>query len=365
MLKKLLFVILLVSSNIALSLEGMSDNELSESTGEGIGVIVDNLALYSSDYTKDRTDEDFVIRLDLDGDKPGSQQFLISELRLHRADATPGAEASDSGGSFGNVDNPVFLGDLRSVDVFSGKAGHTGGDLSRQRTTTTVMRSEFPGANIKQINRKTSFQKNPGSNFSALEAQFEEALDLVSDKFSLHWRFDDIINKTESFRAQVDLSGFRFYGTQADVFSLNSKGFSITGTTGIKIDQLSISADQANSNPASRITLNDIDIFTTLGTADQPLTIGSVKDSSGNSQLELEIGALPASIGIAPKSNIYIKSLYFGEKNNPELRTGLRTGKADDGTPENYHYAFQPDIGNTIEIIGMSIQYLRITTLDI
>ena len=38
---------------------------------------------------------------------------------------------------------------------------------------------------------------------------------------------------------------------------------------------------------------------------------------------------------------------------------------ADDDTPENYHYAFQPDVGNTIEIRGMAIQHLRITTMDI
>lgn len=362
MLDKLLLVILLVSSNAALSLEGMSDDELSESTGEGIGVVVDNLALYSSDYTKDRTDEDFVLRLDLDGDNPGTQQFLISELRLNKTGTTPGAV--DSGGSFGNVDNPVFLGDLRSVDIYSGDVSRTGGDASRKRTSTTVMRSEFPGANIKQINRKTTFQTNSGSQYAAANAQFEAALDLVSDKFSLHWRFDDIINSKESFRAHVDLSGFRFYGTYSDVFSISNKGFSLAGATGIKIDQLSISADERNANPESRITLNDIDVYTTLGTADQPLTIGSVK-VDGKSQLQLEIGALPASIGVAPKSNIYVKSLYFGDKYNPAMRTGVKDASKAINDPERYHYAFQPDVGNTIEIIGMSVQYLRITTLDI
>ena len=115
----------------------------------------------------------------------------------------------------------------------------------------------------------------------------------------------------------------------------------------------------------SRLTFNGIDIYTTLGTRDQPLTFDNVTDENGNNQLQLEISPLPASVGIAPKSNVYVKSIYFGEKYNPALRTGLRTGMADDGTPENYHYAFQPDVGNTIEIKGIQVQHLRITTMDI
>lgn len=366
MMHRIFLVACCVLSNLSYSLEGMSDDELSESTGEGIGVIVDNLSLHSGDYG---SDDDFVIRLDLDGDNPGTQQFLLSELRLHKTGTLSGSE--NSGGSFGNVNNPVFLGDLQSVDIFTGDAARTSGDISRKKTTTTVMRSEFPGANIRQINRKSSFQKNSPTQYQALDNQFNTALDAVAeDKFSLHWRFDDIIrtinpNAAPNFRAQVDFKGFRFYGTQTDILSLENKGFSLVGSTGIQIDQISISAE-ANSNPESQITLNGIDIFTTLGSVDQPLTIGSAVDSNGKSQLVLEIAPLPASKGIVEtKSNIYIKSLYFGDKHNPEMRTGIKDASKDVNDPERYHYAFQPDVGNTIEITGMAIQYLRVTTLDI
>jgi hypothetical protein len=157
-------------------------------------------------------------------------------------------------------------------------------------------------------------------------------------------------------------------------------GISLAGATGLYIDRLTISSElptaasklaaataneYAETPKASQITLSGIDIYTVLGTEDQPLTLKSVEDSNGKNQLQMEISPLPASIGIAPKSDIYIKSIFFGDKYNPALRTGLRSGMADDETPENYHYAFQPDVGNTIEIRGMAIQHLRITTMDI
>ena len=116
----------------------------------------------------------------------------------------------------------------------------------------------------------------------------------------------------------------------------------------------------------SRLTFNGIDIYTTLGTSDQPLTFDNVTDENGKNQLQMEISPLPASVGVAPKSNVYVKSIYFGEKYNPDLRTGLRSGATQGSTnPEDYHYAFQPDVGNTIEIKGIQVQHLRITTMDI
>jgi hypothetical protein len=101
-----------------------------------------------------------------------------------------------------------------------------------------------------------------------------------------------------------------------------------------------------------------------LGTKDQPLTLKSVQ-VDGKNQLQMEISPLPASIGVAPKIDIYIKSIYFGDKYNEDLRTGVKDSSKALSDPERYHYAFQPEVGNTIEIRGMSIQHLRITTMDI
>ena len=353
------------------ALEAMDDNELSSTTGEGIGVIVDNLSIHSAD----KGDEgEFEIILDL-SETLGQDQLIFSELRIHKTGTVSGT--AESGGNFGTINNPVFLGDLRSVDVFSGDASNP---LDGTVTTTTVMRSEFPGASLRQIDRSTKTQKNNPVSYQAAASRFEADLDKISDKFNLHLRFDDVINSSDhTFRAMLDVEGFRFYGTYSDMFATAGNGISLAGATGLYIDTLTISSElpttasklaaasvnQYVETPKdSQITLSGVDIYSVLGTKDQPLTLKSVA-VDGKNQLQMEIAPLPSAIGVAPKGDIYIKSIYFGEKYNPALRTGLRDGMADDDTPENYHYAFQPDVGNTIEIRGMAIQHLRITTMDI
>lgn len=358
------------------ALEAMDDNELSVTTGEGLGVIVDNLSIHSADKGEAGA---FEITLDLN-EIPGQEQFIFSELRVHKTGTVSGS--ADSGGNFGTIENPVYLGDLRAIDVYTGNA--TDPDDSTTSVTTSL-RAEFPGSSLTQMDRSTKVQENNLAAYNSAAAQFESNLSAVSDKFNAHLRFDDYIasnpiGNQNNFRALIDVEGFRFYGTYTDIFATQGKGISLAGATGLYIDQVTLSTalpttaskqNAVNNNDYvttpidSRLVFNGIDIYTTLGTRDQPLTFDNVTDENGNNQLQLEISPLPASVGIAPKSNVYVKSIYFGEKYNPALRTGLRTGMADDGTPENYHYAFQPDVGNTIEIKGIQVQHLRITTMDI
>jgi hypothetical protein len=358
------------------ALEAMNDNELSTTTGEGLGVIVDNLSIHSADKGEAGA---FEIILDLN-ENPGQEQFIFSELRIHKTGTVSGS--ADSGGNFGTIENPVYIGDLRAIDVYSGNATDPGDSTV---SVTTSLRAEFPGSSLTQVDRSTSVQQNNPAAYAAAAAQFESNLSAVTDKFTAHIRFDDYIaanpvGSQDNFRAMIDIQGLRFYGTYTDIFATQGKGISLAGATGVYIDQIAVSTslptaaskqnaidngDYVTTPIDSRLTFNGIDVFTTLGTRDQPLTFDNVTDENGNNQLQMEISPLPASVGVAPKSNVYVKSIYFGEKYNPELRTGLRDGMADDGTPENYHYAFQPDVGNTIEIKGIQVQHLRITTMDI
>ena len=358
------------------ALEAMDDSELSSTTGEGLGVIVDNLSIHSADKGQPG---DFEIILDLN-ETPGQEQFIFSELRVHKTGTVSGS--ANSGGNFGTIENPVYLGDLRAIDIYTGNATDPNDTAT---SVTTSLRAEFPGSSLTQVDRSTSVQQNNPAAYAAAAAQFESNLSAVTDKFTAHVRFDDFIAAApvanqNNFRAMIDIEGLRFYGTYTDVFATQGKGISLAGATGLYIDQVTVSTslptttsknnaiaagDYVTTPIDSRLTFNGIDVYTTLGTRDQPLTFDNVTDENGNNQLQMEISPLPASVGVAPKSNIYVKSIYFGEKYNPALRTGLRDGMADDGTPENYHYAFQPDVGNTIEIIGMQVQHLRITTMDI
>ena len=358
------------------ALEAMDDDELSTTTGEGLGVIVDNLSIHSADKGQPGG---FEIILDLN-ETPGQEQFIFSELRVHKTGTVSGS--ANSGGNFGTIENPVYLGDLRAIDIYTGNATDPNDTAT---SVTTSLRAEFPGSSLTQVDRSTSVQQNNPAAYAAAAAQFESNLSAVTDKFTAHVRFDDFIAANpmglqDNFRAMIDIEGLRFYGTYTDIFATPGKGISLAGATGLYIDQVTVSTslptttsknnaiadgDYVTTPIDSRLTFNGIDVYTTLGTRNQPLTFDNVTDENGNNQLQMEISPLPASVGVAPKSNVYVKSIYFGEKYNPELRTGLRDGMADDGTPENYHYAFQPDVGNTIEIKGIQVQHLRITTMDI
>lgn len=347
-------------SMTSFALESMDDDELSLTSGEGIGAIVDNLSIHSADKGSGDADE-FTITLNLN--EAATNKFIFSELRIHKTGTVSGSELS--GGNFGTVGNPVRMGDLQPLDVFSGTANDK---ASKETTTVTSMRSEFPGASINQINRNSDFQINNPTGYANSNAAFQTALDGVSDKFDFHLRFDDVIagvnSGNENFRAIIDVEGFRFYGTSSDLFATAGNGISLAGATGVYIDSLVLSSE-VNAVPSSQITFNGIDIYTTLGTKSQPMTLKSVKDDNGNNQLQIEVAPLPAYLGVAPKSNIYVKSIYFGDKNSEDLRTGVKDSSKGVNDPERYHYAFQPDVGNVIEIIGMSIQHLKITTMDL
>lgn len=357
------------------ALEVMDDNELSATTGEGLGVIIDNLSIHSADKGQPG---DFEIILDLN-ETLGQEQLIFSELRIHKTGTVSGA--ADSGGNFGTVSDPVYLGDLREIDVFTGVAADPNDTTV---SAITSLRTEFPGSILTQVDRSAKAQENNPAAFATAAALFESNLSAVTDKFNGHIRFDDFIATNtiqNNFRAMIDIEGLRLYGTYTDIFATEGKGISLASSVGLFVDKISVSTslptaasklaastagDYVTTPSESRLIFNGIDVYTTLGTRDQPLTFDNVTDANGNNQLQMEISPLPASVGIAPKSNIYVKSIYFGEKYNEDLRTGLRAGATPGSTnPADYHYAFQPDVGNTIEIKGMQVQHLRITTMDI
>lgn len=345
--------------SLAIALESMNDSELGLTTGEGIGVIVENLSIYGK---ADSTNDGFELTLDLT--ENGDSQLIFSDFSLYKTGTAAGT--STSGGKFGTVNDSVSVGDLSTVDIYSGNPKNPS---DKTYTPTTVMRANFPGAGIKQLDRSTKNQVE-NSDYTKDLANFNNALYSVTDKFSIDLTIDSIFpslptDSTESpgtFNADLNISGFATYGTYSDIFATTGGGFSMAGATGLYIESVKLSSNaygvtegtgDAASISNSSITFNGIDIYTVLGTADQPLTVNTVLDEEGSSQIILEVGALPASKGYAPKSDITVKSIYFGEQNNPALATSATT------------FAFQPEVGNTIELIGLSIQHLKITTKDL
>lgn len=199
-------------------------------------------------------------------------------------------------------------------------------------------------------------------------------------------------------------------------------GLAIATSMGLRADKLTINADPQGL-ATSALSAEGVDIYLPLGTIDQPLTISTVQfqqqsrgnwktDGNGNrielldptTQLRLEIAPLPQQAIQSERGHIYIQQLSFGNTVDAdgnlivddEVVTGyediyLRNsdGEVVDTIKDVQHVAFVPKTvtyneqvkvyneanpatpipyipnENTLEIKGLEIQRLVITTQDL
>jgi len=348
-----LSLLLFQFSSLTQGLEAIEDAELSGLTGAGIGIVMDDVSFFSE--MPGRSDP-FELRLVLQPDDLSTtsvneeESFVLKELSLHRHDFVPGGTGyENSGGRIGNLDNPMTTGDLVQVSSIL-----TDGSGDPQ-FTYTAMHTEFPGGDL------TS------------ETITDEKLNELADKFDLHVQVNSYLpaqrgaDLAERFDFDVDLKGFQFYGFKNDIWAIPQRGVAIASTVGIVADQLSLGGNP-DGYAAGQLNLNGINIYLANGTPDQPMVIGTT-EVDGKEQLVIEILPITKELAAAygpntPKSNISIKSIDFGDPYDPDLRTALKPG-GDPNNKDDYYYAFQPEIGNVLEIKGLEVQHMKITTLDI
>lgn len=353
-------------SNAAHSLEALEDNELSAHTGAGVGVIIDDLSLFSQYPGSTGTPFELTLQL-TEEDAAVEQKFILSELQLYRSDFDPaaaGADFSTAGGRVGNAQYPISLGDISQVSSLLGSDGLKATGSNAPRFTRSALHTEFPGGDL-----------------SPLTPNLDQRMNEVADKFNLHIRVDSFISSRGAgnerrFDFDVDLEGFQFYGFKSDIWAEPYYGLAMASNIGIRAETLSLGGDPGGHNLGD-LNLNGVDIFLRNGSPDQPLVV-STERVNGKEQLVIEILPITREIAAAygadiPKSDVRIKSIDFGDPRDPDLRTALRSpgdpklnGAAPDpSNEEHYHYAFQPDQGYTLELIGLEVQHMKITTLDI
>jgi hypothetical protein len=335
------------------ALQALDESQLSDVTGEGVGVIFDDFSLFTKVPNSTESAE---ITLVLDDkftdDKSDDDAFIFSDIRVHRADFDANVDDySTAGGRFGTQEYPFKVGDL--VQVSSILENGTTGD---PKFTYTAMHMEFPGGSL----TPEDIAANP------------EILDTLSDPFTLSLQVDSVIgSRPEGEKRRFDFSlaieGFQFYGFQQDIWSMPYYGLALAGSVGLVADSLVIGG---NPDPAlsGDLALNNVDLYLPLSTVDQPLVVGTA-EVNGKEQIQFEMLPLTKELAAARgsdyrKGHLRIKSVHFGDPRDEALRTGLRPG-GDPTNPEDYYYAFQPDVGNTIALEGIEIQHLRITTQDI
>lgn len=335
------------------ALQSLDEDQLSNVTGEGIGVAFKDFSLFTKMPNRPESGE---LTLVLDDkytdDESDDDAFIFSDIRVHRSDFvySDDADFSMAGGNFGSDVYPVKIGDL--VQVSSVIEDGTG----KPSFTYTAMRTQFPGGDL----TPDDIENDPS------------ILEQLADKFDMSLRVDSVIGtRPEGDKRRFDFSlaleGFRFYGFQQDIWSIPYYGIATASTIGIKADALVIGGDP-NGVLSGSVALNDVDLYLPNGSADQPIVISTV-DVGGKEQVQFEMLPLTKEIAAArgsdyPVGHLRVKSIHFGDPRDPDLRTGIKPG-GDPANPEDYYYAFQPEFGNTLEIEGINIQHLRITTQDI
>jgi hypothetical protein len=343
-----------------MSLESLDESQLSSVTGEGLGAVIEDFAFFTKLPNRPAEGE---LTLILDDKKTDAldddDAFVISDVRLHRADFvySEGADFSLAGGRFGTEAYPFKTGDLTQVSSILDNKVVSADNIKndgKPNFTYTALHTEFPGGSL------SPDQLTP------------EVLDLMSDKFDLSLRIDSVIgsrpiDEKRHFNFSLAIEGFRFYGFEQDIWSIPYYGIAMSNTIGLLADAIVVGLD-TNGALSGNLALNGIDIYLPMGSADQPIILNTV-EVSGKEQLQFEMLPLTPEIALARKDNyakghVRIKSVDFGDPRDPSLRTALRPG-GDPTDAEDYYYAFQPDFGNVIEIEGINIQHLRITTLDI
>ena len=275
------------------------------------------------------------------------------------------------------------------------------------------------------------------SEYQTYLQEQEDRLDLATDKFDLHFRLDAITDQNrdkstdEQFLAYVDVDGARLYGTSTMIWAHDNQGERLSAanlaryqnggapvyadrglamalTTGLRADAIRITADPTGA-ASSVLELQGVDVYLPMGSVDQPMTISTVQFSQiqrgtwknptylpSTTQLRLEIAALPQDVAQAPKGNIFIQSLAFGDPDDPEIITGVEniylrdsTGNIVTTVNDVKHRAFVPKTviyneqvaaynqanpsnplpfipnQNVLEVRGLEIQRLVITTQDL
>lgn len=464
---------LISASSLALAMQALDESQLSQVTGEGLGTTFENLVIDSDDYrTYPETAFKLKLRLTEDLYQRDSNGFIIaddneylvlSELRLHKSRNQIEPEVGESvqdyearvrrtGGFLGTIFDPYSQSQVVEIGptgnrVLALQSAFPGKDIGREergffdyiargwtgkRWNSSLVTGAGVIAGINDTNRDGDYRGLPqhffesgnramgnffevADGFSQKLSDFEDRLDLVSDKFDLHLRVDAITDSNKNFHSDdqflsyLDIIGMRFYGTYDLAWAHSSYGVATGGALGLRADEIRLTTD-VEGLQSSVISAKGIDVYMPMGSLDQPHTTTLVmydqvkrgewkagtRVGEALPQIRMETHALPASVGQAPQGHIVVQQLVFGDPNDKETVTGYedihlrdRSGTVVKTVKNVEHRAFIPKTvtyneqvdlynstatgnllpnipnQNVIEIRGLEIQRQVVTTQDL
>lgn len=419
-----LAIALTSASSLALAMQALDEDQLGNVTGEGLGTVFEDLAIDSDDYqTYPQSAFKVKLRLNDDGfgyarDSGGNiirdaygpvilednnEYLVLSELRMHKARSTIerlSGETDDAydarvrrtGGFIGTVKNPLLQDQIVEVDsngttFLALESSYPGKNLTMQERNffryapsisgVTMANSgnrnvvgDYKGLPVNFFSSNASIGNlnnfyNRADQFEANLQNFENQLDLLSDKFDLHMRVDAITSKNlnestdKQFLSYLDLIGMRYYGKVDYAWADSTYGLATTGSQGLRVDELRLTTD-VNGAQSSVIAAKGVDIYLP-GSLAQPhvssiIMYDQVKRGQWKAgtrvgeavpQLRTEITALPS--GQAPQGHVIIQQLAFGDPNDPDIITGVddiylrdRSGNVVATVEDVVHRAFIP-----------------------
>ncbi len=216
----------------------------------------------------------------------------------------------------------------------------------------------------------------PGSS-DALDIRYDgyyTPIDAINNTFST----------TPEFFARWELSNFKFQQNDLEMWGDESGGLCMASTISMTADSLNIGGNEANPD-GSPVQLNGVVVKNlVLGSKYQPLRVRTVESPAyylpeGSDELQfvvtnnLQLEVEPLTQATADKiytnpetGNPYTAAEYRGTIGSIEIQSLAFadqpiTGYVN-GTPQ---YAFQPDAGNVVDVQGLEIQSLEVTTHDL
>lgn len=188
------------------------------------------------------------------------------------------------------------------------------------------------------------------------------------DKIDLHFRVDSRreIDLTNSlvFDSMVDIRGLHISKGSNRVWAAPGRGMLFSSVIDMSAESIRVQTVDPLLNPtvaqveAATMSLYGIQIENmATGTDQQPAFLRSFRDSNNLAQIQMEVSPVNASNPRAPKANLYIDSLEFGD---------FKWAGSGYSMPAGVTRPFVPLAGQKLVTIkGMELQHLRITTQDI
>lgn len=340
-----LFLVLVLSTfSVAADLEGLTETELSEIDGAGIGIVLEDFKFsHGTDAPDANGSQARIFKLDGMKSTDGRDvEIVVNHLYI-----------SGSGSHYGQSLSPVNLGRLvnpYSIDVVDGNAIGVPGRAVLEVAAPSLVN---PGLGYDCVSASAAAGSGACSSRPATDSYVGERPDLgLQMNVAVGGDRSANIN-IHAQSAVIDGSYLRLWGDNdrrqmVGQFKLN-----------FYTPELSINAcSQDGSSCGSRITMADFALELALGNQLQPMFF----DVDGSGNFVVEVAAIdPPSRGSIGSSGLRRHSdgaswdFYQNYYSNPEFRSNLNIGNLSVG---------DRDFGSA-RVQGMLIQHLEIRTKDL